>query len=76
MITIADQGRATPLTGFKAITDLYGFASRTGETGYTANYHEIRQGSNGYSAKLGYAFITGIGSPKGNHLIPDLTSAL
>ncbi|MDR3587207.1 MAG: S53 family peptidase [Desulfosporosinus sp.] len=76
MIALADQGRTTPLTSFNAITDLYGFAVRTGRAGYTENYHDINKGNNGYSAKVGYDFLTGIGSPKCNNLIPNLTSAL
>ena len=76
MIALADQGRITPLTSFKAITDLYGFAVRNGRAGYTANYHDIIEGNNGYSSKVGYDFLTGLGSPKCNNLIPNLASAL
>jgi len=76
MIALVDQGRTTPLTSFNAITDLYSLAVRTGRAGYRANYHDINKGNNGYSAKVGYDFITGIGSPKCNNLIPNLTSVL
>lgn len=76
MIALADQGRTSPLTGINAITDLYNFAGTTGSTGYVTNYHDITQGSNGYSAQAGYDLVTGIGSPKTNNLIPNLTSAL
>lgn len=76
MIALADQGRATKLSSFDAITDLYSFAATTGSAGYTENYHDIILGSNGYSAKAGYDLVTGIGSPKGNNLMPKLTSAL
>ncbi|MDR3543452.1 MAG: S53 family peptidase [Desulfosporosinus sp.] len=76
MIALADQGRTTPLTSFDAITDLYSLAVKNGRAGYKANYHDINKGNNGYSAKIGYDYLTGIGSPKGNNLIPNLTSAL
>ena len=75
MIALADQGRTSPLTGINSITDLYNFAGTTGSAGYIANYHDITQGSNGYSALAGYDLVTGIGSLKANILIPNLTSA-
>jgi len=73
MIVLADQGRATKLSSFEAITDLYSFAATTGSASYTNNYHDIIQGSNGYPAQAGYDLVTGIGSPKDNSLIPNLT---
>lgn len=76
MIALADQGRTSPLTSFEAISDLYSLAVTTGRTGYKVNYHDIRRGSNGYPAKAGYDLVTGIGCPKCNKLIPNLSSAL
>ncbi|MHB1654391.1 MAG: S53 family peptidase [Desulfitobacteriaceae bacterium] len=76
MIALADQGRTSPLTCIDAITDLYNFAGTTGSTGYTTNFNDITEGSNGaYSTQAGYDLVTGIGSPKANDLIPILTNA-
>ncbi|HVJ48481.1 S53 family peptidase [Desulfitobacterium sp.] len=76
MIALANQGRATPLTSFNAISDLYNIAGATGSAGYTTNYHDITQGSNGgYSTLPGYDLVTGIGSLKANSSIPALTQA-
>lgn len=76
MIALANQGRANPLTSFNAISDLYNIAGATGSAGYTTNYHDITQGSNGgYSTLPGYDLVTGIGSLKANSSIPALTQA-
>jgi hypothetical protein len=42
-------------------------------TNYTADFHDIRTGSNGYTAVSGYDLSTGWGTPAGQHLIDDLT---
>lgn len=76
MIVLADQGRTSPLTGINAITDIYNFAGTSGSAGYLTNFHDITQGSNGYSAQAGYDLVTGIGSLQANNLIPNLTNAL
>ena len=41
-------------------------------TGYSAAFHDITRGSNGYSATKGYDLATGWGSPKGSGLINAL----
>jgi len=76
LIALADQGRTAPLTGINAITDLYNLAGTAGSTGYATNYNDITKGSNGQATLPGYDLVTGIGSLKGNSLIPNLTSAL
>lgn len=73
MLALVDQGRTPPLTSFNALTDLYSLAAMTGKTGYAANFHDIARGNNGYRAKKGYDLVTGLGSPKCNNLIPNLT---
>jgi hypothetical protein len=69
LIALADQGRAA-LTGYTqvlpALYQIYGSSS------YSTYFHDIVSGSNGYSAGPGYDFVTGIGTPKANYLVPYL----
>ena len=48
------------------------YAIGTG-TNYTADFHDIAIGSNGFPAVSGYDLSTGWGTPAGQHLIDDLT---
>lgn len=73
IIALADQGRTSPLNGIDTITNLYNLAGTTRD--YIKNYNDITQGSNGYHAQAGYDLVTGIGSLKGNKLIPALNKA-
>ena len=71
MIAIADQGRvldgASPLTGYsQTLPALYSLPS--------TDYHQITMGNNGYPAGSGYNLVTGLGSPIGNVLIPQLAA--
>ncbi len=71
MIAIADQGRAldgaAPLTGYsQTLPALYSLPS--------TDFHQITLGYNGYSAGAGYNLVTGLGSPIGNVLIPQLAA--
>jgi hypothetical protein len=75
MIAIADEGRAIAGVG-----SLDG-PSQTLPALYTipaADVHDITSGSNGYSptyvAGAGYDLVSGIGSPVGNLLIPQLVA--
>ena len=43
--------------------------------GYTSNFHEITEGSNGYAAHAGWNPVTGIGTPIVGNLLPNLTRA-
>ncbi len=85
MIAIANQGRA--LAGFGALEGatsstqtspstqgaLYALAGTP--TLYSADYHDITSGYNFYySAGPGYDFVTGIGSPKADTLLPNLAA--
>ena len=51
---------------------LYGIG---GGSHYTANFHDITSGSNGFPATVGYDLVTGWGSPNGATLINSLTAA-
>ncbi len=44
-------------------------------SGYTADFHDITSGSNGYTAVKGYDLATGWGSPKGTALINALAGS-
>ncbi len=78
MVAIADQGRATlgapPLDGpNQTLPALYGLASSPPV--YSANYVDVTVGSNGpYSAGPGYDLVTGLGSPKADTLLPNLSA--
>ena len=74
MAAIADQGRVLaggqPLGATQMLTDLYNLAKIA-----PGDFHDITQGNNGiYSAGPGYDLVTGLGSPKANLLIPDLSA--
>jgi subtilase family serine protease len=68
LVAIADQGRVaeglSTLNSSQTLTRLYQLAK--------ANFHDITTGSNGHSAVAGYDEATGIGTPIGNLLVPDL----
>jgi hypothetical protein len=73
LLAVADQGRAAAgkaTLGAAGPTEaqaaLYGL-SRT-------DYHDITSGSNGYSAGPGYDMVTGLGTPRADLVIADLTT--
>ncbi len=58
---------AAPLTGYsQTLPALYSLPS--------TDFHQITLGYNGYSAGAGYNLVTGLGSPIGNVLIPQLAA--
>lgn len=70
LIALADQGRTSALGD--ANTPLYGLA----QTSYTSDYRDVTTGSNtGYSAGTNYDFVTGLGSPLANTLVPALAAS-
>jgi hypothetical protein len=76
IVAVADQGRvAAGLTSMDGYTQtlprLYGLYTAD----YSANFHDITAGNNGHAAGVGYDLVTGLGSPIGNKLIPDLAGA-
>jgi subtilase family serine protease len=69
---IVNGARTTPMssTSYGTNTLLYGAA--TGAN-YVNNYRDIISGSNvGFSAGIGYDFVTGVGSPLSNNLLSYL----
>ncbi len=42
---------------------------------YSADFHDITSGSNGFSATVGYDLVTGVGSPNGQALVDALAPA-
>jgi hypothetical protein len=38
-------------------------------------FHDITKGNNGYAAGPGYDFVTGVGTPNAQYLVPDLVAA-
>jgi len=46
-----------------------------GGSGYSADFHDITSGSNGFSATTGFDLVTGIGSPNGQALVDALAGA-
>jgi len=68
VMALVNQNRSTPVTdGHDA---LYQIAA----TAYGACYRDITEGNNGqFSAGTGYDFVTGLGSPLVNQIVPKLT---
>jgi hypothetical protein len=68
LIGIANQGRAanklSTLTNVPA--DVYTLPA--------SDFHDITSGNNGYQAGPGYDFVTGLGTPKANLVVPALAS--
>ena len=74
LIALADQGRSTPLSS-NNFTSSPEYNAAIGTTTYANNYNDIQSGSNGgFSATVGYDFVTGLGSPKAKNLVPYLNT--
>ena len=74
LIARADQGRTTPLSS-NNLKSSPEYSAATGKA-YASNYRDITSGSNGgFSARTGYDFITGLGSPNAKNLVPALAQA-
>lgn len=68
IIALADQIRDVPLTD--GHQELYNLAK--GEE-YAENYRDITVGTAGsFSCTPGYDFVTGLGTPRANHLVREL----
>ena len=81
LIALADQarflvGKSTLSSNNTASSPLYFAASPPLSATYSLNYRDITSGSNtnGFSAAAGYDFVTGVGSPLANNLVPYLVS--
>jgi hypothetical protein len=69
LLAIANQGRA--LNGLSAL----GNAAAAVYSLPSGDFRDIFAGQNYYSkATVGYDLVTGLGTPRANHLIPDLAS--
>ncbi len=77
LIALANQGRATGLSISSDLNSSPEYSAATGAA-YAANYRDILSGSNGScticSATPGYDFVTGLGSPNANNLVPYLNT--
>jgi subtilase family serine protease len=74
LVAVADSMRGADklLTGPNLLTDLYAAAAGPG---YAANYRDIAKGNaGGLSAGAGWDFVTGLGTPQIQDLIPYLVS--
>ncbi len=77
MIALANEGRTAPLSSTDLATSPWYEAGAA--DGYGHSYRDITAGSNGFcgavcTATTGYDFITGLGSPLANFLIPYLAA--
>jgi subtilase family serine protease len=75
LVALADQDSGSPL-GENAQAALYQIYTAKGpytSTSYAADFNDVTSGSNGYAAGTGYDLVTGLGTPKANTLVPDLT---
>ncbi len=75
LIAIADsmRGPSKPIAGPALLTHLYSAAGTP--TAYAANYRDITKGKAGaWSAGTGWDYITGLGAPKAQDLLPYLVS--
>ena len=75
LTAITDEIRSnhglSPLTGSsQTLPKLYSFYNNSTE--YAAYFHDVKTGSNGYSAATGYDLGSGIGTPIANALMPAL----
>lgn len=75
LIILADQGRPAFSSNSTSSSPIYNAAA---SAVYGSNYHDITGGSNGScsicTARAGYDFVTGLGSPLANNLVPYLTA--
>ena len=75
MVAIVDQGRVQnggeTLSSSALLTALYRL-----EITKPSDFHDVLYGNNGFAAGPGYDMVTGIGSPNGSQLVPDLAATL
>jgi CSLREA domain-containing protein len=73
MIAIVDQGRVhgggQTYSSDQVLTALYSLYGTK-----PSDFHDILYGNNGFSAGPGYDYVTGLGTPNGSQLVPDLAS--
>lgn len=76
LLAIVNSGRAIPVSSTSFGTDSLLYEAATGPA-YATNYRDITMGTDGSCGSVcnagpGYDFITGLGSPKANTIIPFL----
>lgn len=69
IFALADEGRTAPITG--GLSQIYSVAN----SNYAGNYFDVTTGNNGVAATTGYDYVSGIGSPVGQNLVPALHAA-
>ncbi|MFO0952938.1 MAG: S53 family peptidase [Isosphaeraceae bacterium] len=79
LFALANQGRALLGKGplgkglpFGVNSSLYALAGRTGYTNPLAAFLDVTAGSNGFSARPGFDYATGLGVPIASRLVPAL----
>lgn len=77
LIAIANSMRVA--SGKQRLMATYNTLYSAGQSGYPTNYYDVTTGANGTcgnicSATGGYDYVTGIGSPRANYLIPALVN--
>jgi len=76
LLAIVDSGRSTPLSSINFEVSIAIYNAATGSV-YSLNFRDITSGTNGNcgtlcTASKGYDFVTGLGSPLANNLVPYL----
>jgi hypothetical protein len=73
LVALVDQGRG-PGNSLDGATQLLPALYQIGAspTAYPNDFFDVTSGNNGYQAQAGYDLVTGLGSPRADHLIPDL----
>ena len=74
-LALVNQQRAANGNGSLGFINPTLYSIGTGSS-YTANFHDITSGSNGYSATTGYDLATGWGSPNGAALLNTLAGTV
>ena len=81
LIALVNQGRASAGkaslgTGMTYGTNqaLYALAGGSSYTNTRGDFIDVTSGGNGYPATRGYDYVTGLGSPVANKLVPDLVN--
>jgi parallel beta-helix repeat protein len=71
MVALADQGRilsgGQTFSSDQVLAALYSLDSSK-----PSDFHDILYGNNGFNAGPGYDLVTGLGTPNGSQLVPDL----
>jgi subtilase family serine protease len=71
LFAIVNSGRSSNVSSISFGTDTLLYNAATGAS-YGLDYRDITSGSNGFGAGTGYDFVTGLGSPQANNLVPYL----